>query len=200
MRNRLSVFYRPYEEEVSAWIDQCVKPGMIIYVLGAHVGIHVLYIAQLLKEQGKIYAFEGWEENFRGLERNLELNPTLSPQIIALNQCITRQTGRVRMVQGSSDGKNHIMNDTNSTSNVIEIEGIALDDFWENTGGTVDLMLMDIEGAEGDALEGAEKLITECHPQLMVEHHGKEDELTTWLENRGYRVESIDSRHITAHF
>jgi len=198
MRNRLSVFYRPYEEEVSEWINQYVKPDMTIYVLGAHVGIHVLYIAELLKERGKVYAFEGWEENYRGLEKNLDLNPSLSHQIIAINQCITKETGPVYMVEGSSDGRNHIVNDTNATSNTIEIDGIALDDFWDNTGDCVDLIIMDIEGAEGDALAGAETLIATCHPQMMVEHHGKKDQLTDWLVKRGYHVESIDSRHITA--
>jgi len=195
---RLGVFYRPYEQNVTDWLRAAVKPGMTVYVIGAHVGIHVLYIAKLLQGQGHIDAFEGWPDNFQILQWNISLNPHLGLRIVPLQQCITRQSGTIVMAQGSADGKHHIARSNDRAAKILEVPAISLDDFWAQTGKCPDLILIDIEGYERDALAGGERLFGACSPRLALEHHDRADELLRWLDEHGYAVEAHDTRHIFA--
>src|SRR5689334_9766588 len=193
---RLGVFYHAYEQSVTEWLKFTVQPGMTVYVVGAHVGIHVLYIGGLLKGQGKIYAFEGWPENLAVLKQNIGLNPQLGVEINPVQQCVARESGTIVMARGGSDGKHHIAGEGESSSETLEVPATSLDDFWWKTGVNPDLILIDIEGYELDALQGAEKLIRACKPRLILEHHNRADVLLEWLKNHDYVVQRQDKRHL----
>lgn len=197
MRSRLSVFYRAYEPEVTAWLRDTVKPGMTVYVLGGHVGIHVLYIASLLADRGDVVAFEGWPENFASLSQNVKANPTLRPRIELVEAAVTNQFGTVRMVQGSSDGK-HAVAAAPDAGRTIDVSATTLDDFQSTQTQCPDMILMDIEGHEGAALQGAQQLLPACKPTLLLEHHGQADALTQQLAAFNYTVTRLDNRHIIA--
>lgn len=53
LMNRLSVFFRAYEANVTQHLQRIVQPGMTAIVVGAHVGIHTLYIAKLVGKTGR---------------------------------------------------------------------------------------------------------------------------------------------------
>ncbi len=196
MLSRLGVFYRAYEPEVSAWLAECVRPGMTVYVVGGHIGIHVLYIARLMQGGGHVDVFEGWPDNYATLQRNIDLNRHLTVEINAQPVCITAVPGTVRMAQGSADGKHHIA--AAADESVLEVPAVTLDVFWQSTNQCPDVILIDIEGYEPDALTGGEALLAACKPILVLEHHGKEAALNKWLNERGWRVEPLGRRHLVA--
>jgi FkbM family methyltransferase len=193
---RLGVFYRAYEQSVTEWLKAIVQPGMTVYVVGAHVGIHVLYIANLLKGQGKVYAFEGWPENFAVLKQNIQLNPQLGAEIVPVQECVARESGSSIMARGGSDGKHHIADVNAGEAETLEVPATSLDDFWSKTGACPDLILIDIEGYELDALHGAEKLVRACKPHLILEHHERADALRAWLAAHDYPIQRHDKRHL----
>lgn len=193
---RRGVFYRAYEQNVTDWLGRAVKPGMTVYVIGAHVGIHVLYIAKLLQGRGRVYAFEGWPENYDILQWNIRLNPQLGAEIVAIKQCIARQSGTIQMAKGSADGKHHIARGGEPDGEQIEAQATSLDDFWSQHPDCPDLILIDIEGYELDALQGGGRLFQACKPRLALEHHDRADDLLRWLEEYGYAVQTHDKRHI----
>ena len=194
LMTRLSIFYGVYEQNVHHWLTNTVKPGMTVYVIGAHIGVHVLYIAQLLKGKGAIYAFEGWPENYDGLTWNIRLNSRLGVPMTALPLCVARESGSIRMAKGSSDGKHHIAGSADEEQ--ITVKATSLDDFWAEHPTCPDLILMDIEGFELDALRGGEKMIAACKPRLALEHHDQQAVLRDWLDSHQYVIQTIDSRHI----
>jgi FkbM family methyltransferase len=193
LMNRIGIFYKTYEPNVSEWLSEVVRPGMTVYVVGAHVGIHVLHIAQLLKGQGAIHAFEAWPENYASLEWNIRLNMALGVPITPHPVAVARESGVIHMAEGSSDGKHHIAEAGEARQ--IEVQATSLDDFWAGSG-CPDLVLIDIEGFEHDALEGGQKMLQACKPRLALEHHGKQETLLAWLNQHGYTVQRTDSRHI----
>lgn len=72
-----------------------------------------------------------------------------------------------------------------------EKEQIALDKLFSDK--QVDFIKMDIEGAEMQALHGAEKLIEQCSPQMAIcTYHNPDDneKIREWLLERGYAVEN----------
>ena len=69
----------------------------------------------------------------------------------------------------------------------------------------VDVVKLDIEGAELAALRGMSALLTgtqrpralflECNPELLERAGSSRDELLAWLEAHAYEVEWIDERN-----
>jgi FkbM family methyltransferase len=169
---------------------------MTVYVVGAHIGIHVLYIAKLLKGRGRIYAFEGWPENYSYLQHSLDINLQFDVDIVAVPKCVARESGTVIMAGGSSDGKNHIADTHDSEEERIQVQATSLDDFWLQTGDCPSLILMDIQGYELDALAGAERLIETCKPCLILEHHNNAAAILEWLAGHQYQVKNQDEQHI----
>jgi FkbM family methyltransferase len=192
---RLAIFYRGYEANVTRWLRAAVRPGMTVYVVGGHIGIHALSIAKLLRGAGRVVVFEGWPENYRILTRHISLNTRLNVEMIPIQKCIARQDGAVQMAEGQADGKHHLAA-AGENRRQIEVEAITLDTYWSQTGHNPNLILMDIEGYERDALEGGTGSLTACKPRLALEHHNRVDDLRAWLQHHQYAIETVDKRHI----
>lgn len=187
LAQRISIFYRTYEEAVSAWLDAHVQPGMTVYVVGAHVGVHVLTVARRLHGNGQIVAFEGWPENFTYFQRNIALNPQLNVTIEAVAACVAAESGTIEMAEGAADGKHHIIRE-GDTARIIKVPSVTLDDYCQQHGSPPALILVDVEGYEADVLRGAAGLIAEHKPLLVLEHHDKADALRATLKKLGYTV------------
>lgn len=196
LTKRVSVFYRTYEKTVSEWLDAQVKPGMTVYVVGAHIGVHVLGIAKRLAGSGRVVAFEGWPENVTYLQNNIAANPQLQAVIESVAACVAAKSGTIQMAQGGADGKHHIAAEAD-TAQIIEVPAVTLDDFYREKGTPPALILVDVEGHEADVLHGAMGLITEHKPLLVLEHHGKADALRKELQPLGYSLTEND-RHLYA--
>ncbi|MEQ1871694.1 MAG: FkbM family methyltransferase [Vicinamibacterales bacterium] len=198
MRTRREVFFRAYEPAVTCWLKAAVEPGMTAYVVGAHVGIHALMLGKRLRGRGRVFAFEGWPENYRSLAANIACNPALTRVLIPVHLAVGRSSGMTQMTSGSSDGRHHLAMEGDGVSDRVDVPSTTLDDFWAATGGCVDVVLIDIEGFELEALEGARRLLAACRPLLVVEHHRKIEVLCRWLLHHGYEVQTVDRRHIFA--
>jgi hypothetical protein len=58
----------------------------------------------------------------------------------------------------------------------------------------VRLVKIDVEGAEGRALAGAEAVVARFHPHFVIDLHTPEQDVVVarWLTARGYRLERLD--------
>lgn len=63
-----------YEYEKQRIIADLVKPGDVVYDLGAHVGYFSIIFARLVGEQGAVYAFEPFADNYSYLCQHVSLN------------------------------------------------------------------------------------------------------------------------------
>lgn len=83
----------------------------------------------------------------------------------------------------------------NNVSEAIRVPTISIDEIPKTA---CDLILVDVEGAELQVLQGATKTIEAWRPQLIIECHEIEhrDWLQTWLTRTGYNVAIV---HNPAH-
>ncbi len=192
------VFYGAYEPEVTSLLSRVVRPGMVVLDAGAHIGIHALYIAKLLKPTGLVYAFEPCPENFQMLQKNINHNRDAVSEVIPIRKAVGSKSGIAGFALGATDGTHHLV--TADETATLEVEITTLDDFWSETQRAPDLVLADVEGHEMSLLEGAERLVRERRPKLILEHHGsaRQSQITDWLTKMGYRVQNAGSRHINA--
>lgn len=142
-----------------------VQPGDIIIDAGAFVGDTALLFSQVTKGDCEIHAFEVLEENLKLLRHNLDTNG-LAGRVRVCPLALSDSTGdSVYIKTHSYQGATSIFGGEQDT----KIETITLDDYIANAGiNRIDLIKMDIEGAERMALSGALNTIRRDRPRLAI--------------------------------
>ena len=157
-----------YEIELARHIRALTEPGAACFDLGSASGFYALVFAQ--RGADRVLAVEADPETCERLRRNVDANPELAPRV------------GVRQARIAHDA----------------VAGaVSIDDLAYGSGGFVpDLVKMDVEGNEVAALRGAERLLSERKPHVVVETHSEDlDAGCRWLlEDRGYAVDSVEPR------
>ncbi len=149
-------------------IDFSPEPGEIVLDCGACIGDYSLIFAGYVAMKGEIHLFDPIPLHSKFCRLQASLNPSLA-HIFHINELAVNNHTQV-----TSGDK--------SDSHKIEPAGLAidsfastsLDDYAEKAKlGRIDYIKMDIEGAEMDAIEGAEEIIREFKPRLAISAYHK---------------------------
>lgn len=184
-----------YEFELQEAIREFAKPGMVAYDIGANIGYTSLLLAKHVGTNGKVFAFEPLTSNQERLQKNLDINASSNVKVIlkavadvsGKRQFVVHSSGAMGKLRGSNGRETQYQNS-------IEIESVALDEFvFKQRNSKPDLIKIDIEGAEGLALQGMMRVIQEAKPLLMIELHGEEAARACWqiLTNTGYSIHKL---------
>jgi FkbM family methyltransferase len=144
-----------------------VDPGMTIVDVGANVGMLSLAFARSVGALGKVYAFEA-EPDFQDLlAKSFALNGV--PWVELRRQAAGRKAGTATFHVSPIAGHSSLYDlpdDEAPTARQITVDVVALDEALADVP-TVDLVKIDVEGAELDVLAGMEKLIAR-NPALAI--------------------------------
>jgi FkbM family methyltransferase len=146
-----------YEKLETEFFEREIKQGDFILDIGANIGYYTLIFARLAGEKGRVFAFEPDPTNFSLLERNIEINGYKN--VLLVNKAVSDKTGRVRLFLCEDNKGDHRTYDSGDGRKFVEIDGIRLDDYFENRNMKIDFIKMDIQGAEYGALRGMSGLI-----------------------------------------
>jgi FkbM family methyltransferase len=142
-------------------VEQLVHPGMTVVDIGANIGYYALLLAQSVGPVGHVYAFEPDPPNLQLLRKNVAANGFQNIVTVVPLACGT-QSGVTSFSNSSFYGQK------NQKVAVIEVKVVSLDDYFSFLGWPqVDLIKMDIEGAEKTALDGMQQL-SQRNPQLNI--------------------------------
>lgn len=178
-----------YEAPVQRELLSNLRPGSVFYDVGAHIGIVSMFAAQLVGAEGAVFAFEADPENARRIEEHILRNGFNQIQLIP--NAVWSSAGRLRFERASGQSSRNqgaVSTGSNpSTGSTVEVEAIALDDYAEISRPPT-LIKVDVEGAEGEVLRGAERIFAAFRPVLICEVHHKraEEEVTRWLKEKKY--------------
>ena len=143
------------------WIQDLLKSelraGDCYYDVGAHTGFFSLIASQFVGPTGRIVALEPDPENAAVLRANIAKNALT--QITVLEVAVWSSSGRVtfeRAPNESNRTQGRITQESDSRLDRISVPTARLDDLIFSEGHPVpQLIKMDVEGAEWDALQGA---------------------------------------------
>jgi FkbM family methyltransferase len=168
-----------YEPEVREALRYLLKPGNTFIDCGANVGYFSIAAGQFVGQQGKIVAIEANPVTYNLLERNLQVNHLGIP----IHCALTSQVGEVELFMPTDGGDVYSSLKegglvSGSSIQSFKVQGRTLDEVVKELNlSTVDLIKIDIEGAELDVLRSAPYLLSTLRPLVIMEYG-----TSTWIK------------------
>ena len=196
------LFCRSFEWAEREWLKGVLTTGRVFYDVGAHVGYFALLAA---RRNCSVVAFEATPITFRRLTENVAVNSGIG-EFRAFRIALSDAQGTVPFFVSTAgrDAWNSLAPPREEGPiERIEVETARLDDFVREHGLPLpDVMKIDVEGWEPRVLAGAERVLREKAPVLLVEftrsnllNAGSSPEaLSARLEELGYRLHVYDPR------
>lgn len=154
-----------------ALLERFVQPGMVGVDVGANVGCYTLVLASLVGKTGKVIAFEPAPENVALLRDNVQRNRLRNVQIEA--QALSDRKGTALLELSPASGEHRLVSSVHG-SRTIKVPVTTLDDALESLGYRVDVVKVDVQGAEFAVLRGMSRTLeANSHLALLVEFDPK---------------------------
>ncbi len=178
------------------------RPGDVVIDAGANIGGVTIPLAQMVGEAGHVHAFEPQEFIYYVLCGNIALNDLYN--VTAHNRPLDSSSGKLlycvnkqlKNIYGVSfydeEGQHHgglPMKKEPRFDNDVTVLTKSIDDLHLDR---LDFIKMDIEGAELDALQGAEQSIQEHQPVMLVEAMPKlAPKIVEYMESINYAYQEV---------
>jgi len=154
-----------FEEKEMRFLKKIVKQGDFVMDIGANIGIYTLFFSDLVGINGHVWSFEPSPFSVSLLRENVAMN--FLQNVSVVEEVLTDKTGQVEfyVFEGTGDVYNSIGAITRpveklSADKAIIVKSTTVDDFAEeNKINKVDIIKIDVEGAEELVLRGAKKML-----------------------------------------
>lgn len=178
-----------YEPERQSELVRLIGKGDVVRDVGANVGFYALLAGVLAGQEGRVLAFEPVAENVAILRRHLSLND-LETRVEVVEAAVADKSGIRHFSAGEYRATGKL-----DRAGQIEVRVVSLDEMMaEGRLPRVDVIKIDVEGAELEVLEGAKEVLTRYRPRLVVELHNPEMDrkCPEFLRQLGYQIEPMD--------
>lgn len=184
-----------YEHDKQKLFQHILKPGDVIYDLGANVGFYSLLASTLTGPAGTVYSFEPLPANLEFLKRHIQVNAVRNchvfPWAVGARNGICNFRIHADLSMGFVADK--------AGKDTIPLREVMLDDVIINEKlRSPDVIKCDIEGAEAEALEGARYTLQEFKPTIFLATHGENVHwrCISMLRQLGYELRPLDSPNV----
>jgi FkbM family methyltransferase len=171
--------------------------GVTAIDCGANIGVHTVEWASAMTGWGSVLAIEAQERIYYALAGNIAINNCFNA--IAVHAAVSSESGLLQIPNPnyfvpSSFGSlelrqrsgNEFIGQAIDYQNTVTVRKLMLDEFGLSR---VDLIKLDVEGMELEALEGGRQTIERCRPIMLIEKIKTDSaQLTQWLAQCGYQV------------
>ena len=143
------------------------EKGDIVIDAGGCWGDTALYFANEVDDSGKVYSFEFIPKNITLFEKNISFNKELEDRIELVKHPVWKDSATKIYFKDNGPGSKVTMKPFEEQDG--DCFTLSIDDFVSQKGlNKLDFIKMDIEGAETDALKGAENVIKKFKPKLAI--------------------------------
>ncbi len=171
-----------------------VKDVFNVIDLGANIGVYALYVSTV-HPKARIYAVEPDPSNFSQLTRNVEVNGLIG-RIVPIHAAISAVDGEAKLFSNPFSSRGHSL--MWGSGSGIAVESLTLDTLLQRFEITsCDMLKIDIEGAEYDALFSASSGTMAKVGALIIEYHPIVEGdpnvysgigLRTFLQDHGFKI------------
>ena len=162
-----------FEQQEQSFLLEFLRPGMTFLDIGAHHGLYSLLASKKVDPGGIVVAFEPSPREFRRLQWNLALNRCRNVRAARFALGMTDGTAQFFMCLGHDTGCNSLRPPA-ATDPIrrITVPITSLDRYLAQAkieAGDIDVMKLDVEGAELDVLKGAPGVLSSARPLILCE-------------------------------
>lgn len=176
-----------------------LKEGDIVVDAGAYPGDYAVFASRKVGRKGKVICFEPDPKNRKILARNLQKEGRNN--FIIIPKGLWNEDTTVKL--SNSDG---FRSNLSKEIGEISIEVVKLDNELKRLNiKEIDVLKMDIEGAEILAVEGCKDTLRNSNAHVAIASYHLVDGQTTscfiedYLSNLGYEVKSDFPKHLTTY-
>jgi FkbM family methyltransferase len=193
-----SYISRPWEPMTSRRLRQCLAPGMTFVDVGAHVGHYTLLAARAVGRSGRVVALEPASQSYRLLRETVRANRLRQVTVLPVAAGAKSERRAFNLTSWSlCQGFYEHPDPVARPSCLAEVDVQPLD---ELITGSVNIIKIDVEGAELEVLDGMSRildenptltLIAEWHPECLASAGRDPRDLPKALTALGFRLDAV---------
>ncbi len=184
-------------------LQSLCEPGWTIWDCGAYLGYYTASFARFVGPSGRVVAFEPDPRNMARTQDNLMLNHLANVQFVSA--AIAAPGGQIDFVL-SDNTNSHIAGTwvgaertayseiTERRDGTFQVRCLSLDEAFRDTAiPRPNLIKLDIEGAEIEALRYTRDLVREAKPLIALELHNPDCDAAAWYfaQMTGYSLRAL---------
>ncbi len=180
-----------YEPDVTAVLTRILKPGMVFVDIGANIGYLSFVAARAIGNQGKVFSFEPNQFNCNLLEMSARINGFENVIIYPFAVADTN-----RSVIYDDQMGNGTISDFDAERAFVAGRTIARAvslDYILRDEVAIDVIKLDIEGAEYFALQGARELLAKRRPVIVSEFSPPQLKSVSGVSGKEYLIKISES-------
>jgi FkbM family methyltransferase len=183
-QHREIYFHGEYEPELTNLFATLVGPGSVVYDVGANAG----YFTLLCRDLGaQVHSFEPNPALRRLLNRSLSLRP--GGATVIPTACSDR--AGMKKLFLSDSGNTGMSGFSHRGGPSVDVPILTLDDYSDRSGSKPDVVKIDVEGHEREVLKGAEAVLLESRPTVIVETN--HPDIFETMDRRGYAAHNVQA-------
>jgi len=165
-----------YERSMLRAYSSVIRPGDVVFDIGANIGAHTLHFARLVGPAGRVFAFEPTDYASAKIRLNLAINPELARRVnfhqrflVADNteEMPASVAARWPVANEHDDlDQNHL----GKPETLVHALAITADDFCEaEMLQRLDFVKIDVDGHEYPVLRGFRRSLERFRPRILIE-------------------------------
>jgi FkbM family methyltransferase len=166
-------FFGNYEPETTALFRRHIRPGDVVFDVGANLGYFTILAASLVGATGNVHSFEPNARLVPFLRNSIEFN-FLEGRVHFTNVAIAERSGgsaklHLSTVAASSGVSSLLPLPHLATGSTIEVPLLSLGDYCRTQQiSTIRLLKVDVEGAELQVIRGTRELLLARSIELLL--------------------------------
>lgn len=168
-----SLYFDSFEFTTQKIIRKHLALGYTFIDIGANIGYYSLLANQIVGKNGRVIAFEPNPVTIERIKKNIALNNASNVELVEV--ALSNKVGKVQLfcpvdeTHGFTSMKNHGW----ENANCYDVSTQPLDEIIPKDVTRIDLIKIDVEGAELLVFQGASKTIREFKPKIILELNEK---------------------------
>ena len=189
-----------FEPNEFAFLDRVTRPGMTFMDIGANEGLFSLFAARKVGPSGRVIAAEPSSRERKRFERNLARNRIANVTVVPCAIGNAPGTARLQIANSGHAGHNTLGAFTYDDVNAVDLEDVPVETLdalaTRLQVERVDVVKIDVEGAELKVLQGAASLLRRTRPIMLIEANegalqgqgASSTEVVALLEDMGFGI------------
>lgn len=182
------------DPHLNLFCAEFIKPGAVVWDFGAHFGLFAFTAARFAEQSGRIVALEPDPFLAQLMIKSEETRPPEAAPVSVITAAASKTSGFGQIeIPERSRASNALVGKSECTvkggvRSRFDVCIVTADQLAEHYPGP-DVVKMDIEGSEFDALLGGEKVFQKKRPIMLLEVYANiQNDTSALLKKWGYRL------------